>query len=183
MSKDQKNNLIYALSMTPKTKEMSVNLKMNLGPEIIQRQKTTILGANAVGGEFSDIAPIAWQEFLAAIESRMNDLTQSEFLGVGSMDKSNTKQVCSYSAAVSIPNDSGLMIEGLVKEEIPASKYAKFILEGSHQNVWAAFEQAFKVIIDGEYELAEAPCIENYLNDPSTTKEEELRTEILIPIK
>jgi AraC-like DNA-binding protein/DNA gyrase inhibitor GyrI len=183
LGKDQSDKLIYTLCMTPKTKELSVNIKMNLEPEIIQRKKTTILGANAIGGEFSDIAPIAWQNFLAAIETRMSELEECEFLGVGSMDKSDTKQVCSYSAAISIPENSKLTILGLRKEEIPASKYAKFILEGSHQNVWFAFEKAFKVIVNGSFELEQAPCLENYLNDPSTTKDEELRTEILIPIK
>lgn len=183
LGKDLQKNLIYSLSMTPKTKEITMNFKMNLTPEIVQREKTLIYSASVTGGEFKDIAPIAWQKFLNIVGTIKEDLSQSEFLGVGTMDKSDTKQVCNYKAALSVPYSSNINIASLDKEEIPASKYAKFLLEGTYDNVWIAFEKAFEVISKGDCEFADAPCLENYLNDPNTTPENELLTEILIPIK
>ncbi|WP_127718262.1 GyrI-like domain-containing protein [Halobacteriovorax sp. HLS] len=183
LGKDLQESLIYSLSMTPKTKEKTMNFKMNLTPEIIKREKTVIYSSNATGGEFKDIAPLAWENFLKVLGTIKEDLSQSEFLGVGTMDKSDTKQVCNYKAALSVPTDSKISIPDLEKEEIPASKYAKFLLEGTYDNVWIAFEKAFEVITEGAYELADAPCLENYLNDPNVTPENELLTEILIPIK
>lgn len=36
---------------------------------------------------------------------------------------------------------------------------------------------------DNHIELADGPCLENYINDPSCTPEDELLTELLVPIK
>jgi len=183
MGKDQKSEFIYTLSMTPKTKEISMNFNMNLEPEIISREKTIIYSSETSGGDFKDIAPITWQKFLGILETVKEDLSQSEFFGVGSMSTEDTTQVCNYKAAISIPTNLNANIEGLKKEEVEASKYAKFLLKGSYDNVWIAFDKAFQVINEGPYELSGAPCLENYLNDPSQTPVEELLTEILIPIK
>jgi AraC family transcriptional regulator len=183
LGKDLQNDLTYSLSMTPKTKEISMNFKMDLTPEIIKREKTVIYTSSSSGGDFKDIAPVAWQNFLKVLGTISEDLSKSEFLGVGTMDKSDTKAVCNYKAALSIPTNPKFVNAGLMKEELPASNYAKFLLKGTYNNIWIAFDKAFQVITEGPYEIADAPCLENYLNDPTKTPEEELLTEILIPIK
>lgn len=183
LGKDQRDELIYSLSMTPKSKEITMNFNMNLEPEIIDRDTTVVHSFAATGGEFKDVAPIAWQEFLKVLETISEDLSKSEFFGVGTTHQSDTKQVCNYKAALSIPTNLSASIKGLKREEIPASKYAKFLLKGSYDNVWVAFDKAFQIITDGPYEISDAPCLENYLNDPSVTPEEDLLTEILIPIR
>ena len=76
-----------------------------------------------------------------------------------------------------------MIVKGLTKEVIPASKYAKFLLKGSYEGIWYAFDKAFKHVDESDFEFTGGPSLEVYLNDPSQTPEEELLTEILIPIK
>jgi len=179
LGKADKDKIIQDIHVSPKTKEiiMSINLDMNL--EVITREATTIYSYASKDATFKDAAQVAWQEFLPIVSSTKEDLSQSEFLGVGEMDGEN----CLYKAAISIPTNKDAIVSGLTKEDIPSSKYAKFILKGSYDGIWIAFDKAFKFVNESEYEIGEAPSLELYLNDPSVTPESELLTEILIPIK
>ncbi len=183
LGKEQRDKLIYSLSMTAKTKEIVMNFTMNLEPEEITRESVTIYASQAVGGEFKDIAHEAWDKIIKAMDGMNEDLSQSEFLGVGSMAAEDTKKVCDYKAAFTIPTNKDADISGLQKEVLPGQKYIKFLLEGSYENIWIAFDKGFEVAFDKGYELAEAPCVEVYLNDPMVTPVDELLTNILIPIK
>jgi AraC family transcriptional regulator len=183
MGKDQKKKIIYDLSMTPKAKEIIMNFNMNLTPEIITRKETVVYTSAAKGGDFKDIAPLAWENFMKVLPNIKENLEQSEYFGIGTMVAEDTKKVCNYKAALSIPTNLDFEIEGLTKEVLPKSKYAKFLLKGSYDNVWIAFDKAFQIISESEHGISEAPCIEKYLNDPTQTPVDELLTEILIPIK
>lgn len=183
LGKDQMKNLIYSFSMTPKTKEIILNFNMNLEPEFVSRSETVVYSTRARGGEFKEIAPIAWEQLLQILPKIKEDLAESNFMGIGSMYAENTKKVCDYQAAISVPGNSEFSFEGLTKQVLPKAKYAKFILKGSYDNLWIAFDKAYEVIGKTELELADLPCLENYLNDPQATPVDELLTEILIPIK
>lgn len=179
LGKVEKDKIIHNIHISPKAKELMMNINMEMKPEIITRNETTIYSYAASDTSFKEAAQIAWNEFLQIIPTVKEDLTQSEFLGVGEMNSNN----CSYKAAISIPTNPQAKIDKLTKEVIPASKYAKFLLKGSYEGVWFAFDKAFKFINESEYEIGSAPSLENYLNDPSVTPESELLTEILIPLK
>ncbi|OUR95682.1 hypothetical protein A9Q84_14365 [Halobacteriovorax marinus] len=183
LEKDQRKELIYKFSMTPKTKEIIMTFNMDLEPEFITRNETFIYSTRAVGGEFRDVAPIAWGKLLEVLPKIKIDLSESSFMGVGSMYAEDTKKVCDYQAAISVSESVELSIEGLSREVIPKGKYAKFILKGSYDNIWIAFDKAYEVIGNLGLELADIPCLENYLNDPQVTPEKDLVTEILIPLK
>ena len=183
LGKEQKRDLIYAFSMTTKTKETIINFNMDPKPEIVNRKEMTVYYADAQGGDFKDIAQTAWEGIMKALATCKEDLSQSEFIGIGTMFTEDTRKVCDYKAAFSLPTNPNTNIPGLKKEKLPEAKYAKFLLKGSLDNLWVAFDKAFQVINEGPYEFLEAPCIENYLTDPQTTPTEDLRTEILIPIK
>jgi AraC family transcriptional regulator len=178
LGKAQKENLFYDVYVSPKTKEIIMNIEMEMKPEVIKRSETTIYSFSADDTTFKDAAQVAWQEFLKIIPTVKEDLSQSEFLGVGEM----SGDTCSYRAAISIPTNPNAEVANLIKEDIPASKYAKFLLKGSYDGIWYAFDKAFKFINESEFEISSAPCLELYLNDPNTTPENELLTEILIPI-
>lgn len=183
LGEDQKTNFLYSLSMTPKSKENAMKLNMELSPSIVKRKKTTIYTCEEIGDDFKVIAPKAWEKFLPIFNAIDEDFNHSEFFGVGSMNKSESSTVCSYKAAFSLPTNPNFQIKELIKEELPDMKYACFLLTGSHENVWLAFEKAFEYIVKSDFELEDSPCLENYLDDPSITPQSELRTEILIPIK
>lgn len=183
LSKEQAKEIVYLVNSPPKEKEIEMNFKMDLEPVFVNRNETFVYTAKKSGGAFNDIAPIAWQELMQVLPNIKHDLSKSEFLGIGTVDKSDATMVCHYRAAFSCPSKDFGSIQGLTTETIPAAKYAKFVLYGSYQNIGNAVEKAFQIITKGAYELDDAPCLENYLNDPTITPENELVTEILIPIK
>ena len=183
MGKDLRVKFIYDLSLSQRTKEIIMNFDMNLIPEVITRNKTTVYTSTAQGGDFKVVAPQAWENFLKVLGTINEELDQSEFFGIGTMTTEGSKKVCTYKAALSLPKNPNAYIEGLTKEELPSAKYAKFLLKGPYDNLWLAFDKAFQIVTESSHEFSEGPCLENYLNDPQITPPEELLTEILIPIK
>ncbi len=180
LCKDKKSKLIKNISINKKMEEIMKNIKMNLEPKLVTREETTVLVYSQSGDDFKDVAPLVWERFLKNIENTKEDLSQSEFMGIGSVDEHKN---CTYRAGVSLPEGRDFSIVGLEKQVMPKTKYAKFLLKGSYDQMWYAVDMAFKAVDENGYEFSKEPCIENYLNDPSVTPEEELLTEILIPIK
>ncbi|MGK0180038.1 MAG: DNA gyrase inhibitor GyrI [Nitrospinales bacterium] len=135
------------------------------------------------GEKFNEIAVLVWDDFLKLLEKSGQDLSESKFMGISLISEEGETDNHIYKAAVSYPPKKNLAFNSLTKEILPTSKYAIFLLKGSYQGIWKAFDFAFKKINDSKYEFSQAPCLENYINDPSITPEDELLTEILIPIK
>lgn len=79
-----------------------------------------------------------------------------------------------------IPDKSEVK-EPLKKGEYKFSKIAHYVYTGPYDKVGDTYMMIFKQIAEKGYVPA-GPVMENYLNDPSNTKPEELRTEIIIPV-
>jgi effector-binding domain-containing protein len=60
-------------------------------------------------------------------------------------------------------------------------KYSRFVLTGSYSNLPEASGRVFEIVSEKKIRLREDYCIENYVNDPRTTPEEQWVTEILLP--
>lgn len=179
LGKEQQEKLIYSISITKKMEEILMKLELSKEPEIIERGQVQILSLENAGGKFDEIAPPIWEKFLGFLEGTSLDLSQSEFLGISFVDQDEKHF---YKAAITVENKD-VMIAPLKQEFLEKSKYAKFILKGSYDGVWPAFDMAYKTLDKMGLELADLPCLENYINDPRETPENELLTEILIPIK
>jgi effector-binding domain-containing protein len=54
-------------------------------------------------------------------------------------------------------------------------------LTGSYSNLPQASGRVFEIVSEKKIKLRDDYCIEHYVNDPRTTPEEQLVTEILIP--
>lgn len=178
LGKAEREKIIHNLKTTAKVKEIMMKINMEMKPEIIERNETIIYSYGVVDSSFKEAAQHTWDEFLKILPTVNEDLSKSEFMGVGEM----LEEKCSYKAAISLPTNENVQIKGLKREVIPHSKYAKFLLKGSYEGIWYAFDEAFKYINESDFQIGSAPCLELYLNDPSITPEEELLTEILIPI-
>jgi AraC family transcriptional regulator len=89
-----------------------------------------------------------------------------------------------YDACVSW-DDKTVKPEGeIATKTIPAGKYAVFLHKGSYSGLQKAYREIMGWIMKNEVELRDYPMFEKYLNrDPRRTKEENLRTEIFIPLK
>lgn len=184
IGKEEKESIRYSLVESPKTKELKMNLNLTTEPEIIERKETVVWVLKTKGEHFSEIAPVIWMDFLKYIDPHFSELTESKFMGISSINHGVESEGESiYKAAVSVASESGLQIDGLEKETLPKRKYAKFLLKGSHVGVWPAFEESLRIVNESDFEIGEGECLEVYLNDPSQTPEDELLTEILIPIK
>ena len=184
IGKEEKESIRYSLALSPKTKELKMRLNLTKEPEIVDRNETLVWTLKTEGEHFSEIAPAIWMDFLKFLGPHFPELAESEFMGISSIlhgVESESKSI--YKAAVSVSPQSGLKIEGLEKEMLPKRRYAKFLLKGPHVGVWPAFEESLNVVNESELELGEGECLEVYLNDPSQIPEEDLLTEILIPIK
>jgi DNA gyrase inhibitor GyrI len=72
--------------------------------------------------------------------------------------------------------------KGLEHKKFKGGKYAKFILIGATHQVWDAFDKIFKLLAENKIKLRDGACIENYLSNPEIVPEDELVTELLVPI-
>lgn len=180
LGKADQNKIIYNISTTKRMEEILMKLNLSQEPQIIERPEVTILSHESKGGRFEEIATPVWEEFLKTLENGKQDLSQSEFLGLSLVDQNENHY---YKAAITVPQNVEINLPSLKREVLAQSKYAKFILKGSYDGVWPAFDFAFKKLNEMGIKLEDSPCLENYINDPRQTPEDELITEILIPIK
>lgn len=126
-------------------------------------------------GSFQNTAPQAWKdlhEFVPAI-SEHNKIT-----GYVSLYKMGPKI---YRAGVSIEAEPKNLPQNLQYERFPGGKYSRFVLTGPYPELGKATGRVFEIVTEKKIQLRDDYCIENYVNDPRTTPEEQLITEILIP--
>jgi AraC family transcriptional regulator len=68
--------------------------------------------------------------------------------------------------------------------EIQGGQYASYILHGPYTQINAAMTALYNVWLpQSGYEPDDRPALENYLNSPENSAPEDLRTELLIPIR
>ena len=79
-----------------------------------------------------------------------------------------------------VQNDAAVK-EPLKKGEFKYEKVAYYLYKGPFDKANAAYELIFKFIGENGYRPA-GPVMERYLDDPSSTKPEDLRTEIIVPL-
>jgi effector-binding domain-containing protein len=149
---------------------------MNLteAPEIVTWPEMHYLFVEKIG-PFQNTASAAWgtlHKFVPAI-SEHNKIT-----GYTSLYKVGPKI---YRAGVSLAAAPQQLPEGLVYEKFKGGKYMKFVLTGPYSNLPQASGRVFQIIAEKKIELRDDYCIENYANDPRTTPEDKLITEILLP--
>ena len=63
----------------------------------------------------------------------------------------------------------------------PGGKYTRFILTGPFSQLPEASGRVFKIVAEKKIPLRDGYNIENYVNDPRTTPEDQLLTEIMFP--
>jgi effector-binding domain-containing protein len=71
--------------------------------------------------------------------------------------------------------------EGILYELFAGGKYIRFVLNGSYSTLPEASGRVWGIAAETKIQLRDDYAIENYLNDPDSTPEDQLVTEILIP--
>jgi effector-binding domain-containing protein len=143
-------------------------------PEIVTWPETHYIFIEKIG-PFQNTAPQAWQSLHQLVPkiSEHNQIT-----GYTSLYKVGPKI---YRAGVSLAAPPKQLPEGLECSQFRGGKYSRFILTGSYSNLPQASGRVFEIVAEKKIQLRDDYCIENYANDPRTTPEEQLVTEILVP--
>jgi AraC family transcriptional regulator len=179
LGKDAQYELIYLLSKPKVPKEINMNLTSKF--EIVNRPPAHFVFLERRGSP-PEIAPGTWEAMFPLLYAQVDPKTFVEFLGLSGMDRSRPgEDSMIYEAGVTVSAAPSAPIKGLQHKKIEGGKYARFLLTGPYSHIWSAFSQIFKTLADEKVKLREDFCIENYLNDPKETPEDQLLTEILIP--
>jgi len=178
--KDGQYEVIYRLSRPRLEKEIAVNLTPNF--EIIDRPSTHFVVLEK-HGPFPEIAPPTWEEIFPLINRQLDQERIISYLGLSTIDKTKKgEEAMIYEAGVGVVSPPDKTLKGLQYKKIRDGKYARFLLQGPYSQIWIAFNEIFKTLADKRVELRREFCIENYLNDPKATPEDQLRTELLVPV-
>jgi effector-binding domain-containing protein len=78
------------------------------------------------------------------------------------------------SAPVKLPSE-------LKYEKFHGGKYSKFVLTGPYSQLGPASGRVWEIVAKNDIMVRPDFAIENYVNDPSTTPDDNLITEILVP--
>lgn len=126
-------------------------------------------------GPFQETAPQAWQ----AIHERIPMIAERhKIIGYMSLYKVEPKV---YRAGVALDAAPADLPEGVQYAYFKGGKYVRFVLTGAYSNLPEACGRVFLIVADNKIPQRDDFCIENYVNDPRTTPEDQLITEILIP--
>jgi effector-binding domain-containing protein len=143
-------------------------------PEIVTWPETQYVFLEKIG-PFENTAPQAWQDLHQLISGISEP---SKITGYLSLYKVQPKI---YRAGVSLAAEPGKLPAGLRYSKFEGGKYSRFVLTGSYSNLPQASGRVFEIVSEKKLKLRDDYCIEHYVNDPRTTPEEQLVTEILIP--
>jgi AraC family transcriptional regulator len=87
-----------------------------------------------------------------------------------------------YDASVLVPDDL-LLPEGLAEEHVPAGRYARTTHAGSYEGLPGAWGRLTgEWLPSSGHRLGEGVCYEVYRNSPAVVAEDELRTDLYVPL-
>jgi effector-binding domain-containing protein len=126
-------------------------------------------------GPFQSTAPQAWQS-LHQLVPRISE--HNQITGYMSLYKVGPNI---YRAGVSLAATPKNLPEGLEYTLFKGGKYNRFTLTGPYSNLPEASRRVAGIVSETKPPLRDDFFIENYVNDPRTTPEAQLTTEILVP--
>lgn len=179
LGKESQHRVIYDLIKQRARKEITMNLSKHF--EVVTRPLTHYVFLEK-RGPFAEVAPSTWDRMFPLLSKQVGENEIVEFLGLSGIDHSNMgEEGMIYQAGVALGHPPKGQLEQLQYRKIESGKYARFLLIGPYAHIAAAFDQVFKTLAENNVTLREEYCIENYLNDPKVTPEDQLQTELLIP--
>lgn len=126
-------------------------------------------------GPFMTSAPEAWQQLhkLTGAIAEHNKVT-----GYTSLYKLSPKI---YRAGVSVAEEPKNLPADVQSTRFKGGQYSRFVLTGPFSDLPEASRRVFEIVSERKIQLRDDYCIENYVNDPRTTPEEQLITQIFVP--
>jgi len=127
-------------------------------------------------GPIPSNAPQTWQAFHQVLPQLKNNAEITGFLSLYDMNA----QI--YRAGASAARKPTNLPASLRYEHFKGGKYARFVLTGPYADLGAATSRVVQIVSEKKIPLRAAYHIEYYVNDPETTPEDKLVTEILFPV-
>lgn len=121
-------------------------------------------------------APQAWNELHATLPTVAEHNQITGYMSLYRIDEGI------YRAGVALSAPPQQLPAGLKYERFAGGRYRKFILRGSYARLGPATTQATRMVQEKKIRLRDGFNIENYVNDPRTTPEDQLITEIMFPV-
>jgi len=103
--------------------------------------------------------------------------TGAPFVAYYNLDMQNLDIEIGFPVAKKLPNK-----DNIEESEIPSGKFASYLHIGSYSEIEPAYNELTQWIQQNGYEPT-GVAYEFYLNDPSETPPEELKTQIMFPLK
>jgi effector-binding domain-containing protein len=128
-------------------------------------------------GPIPQNAPLTWEEFQPLIPQLTSNAAVTGFL---SLYKTEPPV---YRAGASVAAKPSMLPGKLKYEHLKGGKYARFVLTGPYSQLPQATSRVFEIVSATKLQLRNDYHIEHYMNDPATTPEDKLLTEILFPIE
>jgi effector-binding domain-containing protein len=149
-------------------------IKLNLELTIVNWPETHYAFIEKIG-PFQTNAPAAWQELQALLPAIAE---HNKITGYMSLYKMGPDV---YRAGVSVAAEPKNLPSNLKYEKFHGGKYSRSVLTGPYSNLPAASGRVCEAVAQRKIQVRDDYCIENYTNDPRTTPEDQLVTEILVP--
>jgi len=143
-------------------------------PDLVTWPETHYVFVEKIG-PFQNTAPQAWQE----LHQRVPEIAALNVI-TGYFSLYNMEHQI-YRAGVSLAARPDDVPGGLRYEHFHGGKYSRFVLTGSYSNLPEASGRVFNIVRENKIPLRNDFNIENYVNDPKTTPEDQLITEIMFP--
>lgn len=149
-------------------------MNLTLEPEVVTWPETHYVFLQRTG-PFQETAPLVWQ---ALHRLRPEISKHNSILGALSQYKTGPRI---YRAGYSLSASPVDLPEGIESTRLAGGKYIRFVLQGSYSQLPEASARVWQIVAEGKIQLRDDFVVEHYRNDPQTTPEDQLITEILFP--
>ncbi len=127
-------------------------------------------------GSLPEMAQNAWKELNSKIAEISKENKISDFTSLY-----KTEPQFLYRAGVFVSEKPKSLPTGFKYEYFNGGNYLRFTLMGSYSQLPEACGKVFQIVKERKLPLREDFYLENYVNDPQTTPQENCITEILVP--
>jgi effector-binding domain-containing protein len=151
-------------------------LNQTTTPETVQWPETHYVFIEKVGPIPAN-APQAWNAMHPLVPAIAENNQVTGYMSLYDMGQ----QI--YRAGVSVVAEPRDLPKGVRYEKFAGGKYAKFVLTGPYMLLPQATGRACELVREQKLRVRAGFNIENYVDDPRVTPEDQLRTEILFPVE
>jgi DNA gyrase inhibitor GyrI len=161
---------------------MNESIRLTDTPDFIQTEEEWFVYLEA-RGPFHLRAPLAWRDFWRIAAARWARSDIRAMAGLSRVDDSlSGDEACIYQAGLCLVSKPVSVPDGLSRRMLAPGVFARFELTGPYAQLAHAYPRAFARLDALNRTRRPEFCREIYRNDPASTPEAQLRTDLLIPV-